>query len=133
VESLGAIAQQGLFKAEDLMPGGLGDESPDQDFDPEQLKIGISTEMKEHGLDEARAAEIAKDHLTEDPHYYKLEKLLEWKKPDGWVEDGKVVVANDRDLQTGAKLPRIIRQGHAGVKMGPNGGPVGATKTPKER
>ncbi len=62
-----------------------------------------------------------------------LEKLHEWKKPDGWVQDGKVVVADDKDLNTGKPLPRIIRQGHAGVKMGPNGGAVGATKTPRER
>lgn len=137
VEALGAIAAEGLLKSEalkkDLMPGGKGDDKPDDNFDPEALAHGTKIEMEEHGLDEARAKEVAKDHLTEDPNYYKLEKLHEWKKPDGWVQDGKKIVADDRDLNTGAKLPRIIRQGHAGVKMGPNGGAVGATKTPRER
>ena len=62
-----------LVKA-DLMPGGKGDGKPDSDFDAEQLKVGTATEMEEHGLDEARAREVAKDHLTEDPRYYDMEK-----------------------------------------------------------
>lgn len=65
--------QEGLGK-KDLMPGGQGDDLPDSDFDPESLKRGVAAEMKEHGLDEARAKEIAKDHLVEDPNYYDLDK-----------------------------------------------------------
>ncbi len=60
-----------LNKSEaDLMPGGKGDNKPDDIFEEKQLKRGVEIEMKEHGLDEARAKEIAKDHLTEDPNYY---------------------------------------------------------------
>ena len=63
---------EGLEK--DLMPGGKGDDMPDSDFDPEQLAIGIKTEMEEHGLDEARAKEVCKDHLSENKSYYSKEK-----------------------------------------------------------
>lgn len=58
----------------DLMPGGKGDGKPDSDFDPDNLAHGIQQEMREHGLDEARAKEVVKDHLTEDPNYYGLGK-----------------------------------------------------------
>lgn len=61
------------LQKEDLMPGGKGDNLPDSDFDPEMLALGIKIEMEEHGLDEARAKEVAKDHLVEDPDYYKKE------------------------------------------------------------
>lgn len=60
-------------KSEDLMPGGKGDNKPDSKFKDKSLRTGIRTEMTEHGLDVARAKEIAKDHLTEDPEYYKGE------------------------------------------------------------
>lgn len=68
----------------DKLPGGLGDDRPDSDFDPEQLQKGIKVEMEHVGgradKEEARelAKEIAKDHLTEDPKYYdKLETIEE--------------------------------------------------------
>lgn len=70
---------KGLRK--DLMPGGKGDDRPDSDFDAEQLSAGAKSEMEEHGLDEARAKEVAKDHLTEDPHYYS-----KMKKADAWTD-----------------------------------------------
>jgi len=57
----------------DLMPGGKGDDRPDSEFDAEQLRTGIETEMEEHGLDEARAKEVAKDHLVENKNYYNKE------------------------------------------------------------
>lgn len=45
------------------------DTRPDSDYDPEELRIGIKTEM-EHTDDPAIASKIAKDQLDEDPHYY---------------------------------------------------------------
>lgn len=59
------------FLNEDRIPGGLGDEvSPDDKrFDPAQLAKGIRVEM-EHTNDPKIAAEIARDHLIEDPKYY---------------------------------------------------------------
>ena len=58
----------------DLMPGGKGDDRSDSEFDGEQLAAGVKVEMEEHGLDEARAKEVAKDHLSEDPGYYTVKK-----------------------------------------------------------
>lgn len=68
----------------DLMPGGKGDNKPDSAFKPKQLKTGTSTEQKEHGLDSARAKEVAKDHLTEKPDYYNKEMKKAW--PQGATE-----------------------------------------------
>lgn len=59
--------------------GGLGDNKPDSGFDPKCLAHGIEVE-KEHTKDKKVAKEIAKDHLTEDPKYYKKLKKMEAKK-----------------------------------------------------
>ena len=67
-----------LIAKKDLMPGGKGDNQPDSKFDANQLKTGIETEQEEHGLDVARAKEVAKDHLMEDSEYYKKA----WPKDD---------------------------------------------------
>lgn len=67
----------------DKLKGGYGDNRPDSDFDPIQLKKGIKVEM-EHTNDKKLAKEIAKDHLTEHKDYYieleKMENKLEKKK-----------------------------------------------------
>lgn len=67
--------------SKDMLPGGLADNKPDSEFDPEQLATGVKVEGKEHvnpekakGLTkqkaDALAKEIAKDHLEENEHYY---------------------------------------------------------------
>jgi len=58
-----------MFKA-DLLPGGKGDDMPDDKFNYRELNKGVDTEQKEHGLDIERAKEVAKDHLAEDPDAY---------------------------------------------------------------
>ena len=59
----------------DLIPGGLGDKTKNKDFDQKELQKGIKVEC-EHTENSSLAAEIARDHLTEDPKYYdKLEKM----------------------------------------------------------
>jgi len=63
----------------DRIPGGLADKKPDSDFDPEQLAAGIKVEM-EHTDDPDIAKEIAKDHLTEDPDYYRKLRKMELKE-----------------------------------------------------
>jgi len=60
----------------DKLPGGLADKKTPKDFDPKALKQGIAVE-KEHTTDEQLAQEIAMDHLTEDPEYYKKLKTME--------------------------------------------------------
>lgn len=57
------------FVKENLISGGKGDHTKEQDVDEKQLKVGIEVE-KEHTTDENVAKEIAIDHLTEDPQYY---------------------------------------------------------------
>lgn len=65
------------------------DTRSDDDYDKEQLKIGIEVE-KEHSKNETIAKIIAKDHLDEFPNYYtglddmeaELEKSGEDFKPD---------------------------------------------------
>lgn len=55
--------------AEDVLPGGKGDNQPDSKFSKKQLKKGIKHEA-EHTKSPEIKKEIAKDHLTEDPKYY---------------------------------------------------------------
>lgn len=60
---------------EDLLPGGIGDDRPDSEFDPEQLRKGSEDEGSEHTNDPRIAKEIAKDHLSKDPNYYANEDV----------------------------------------------------------
>jgi len=72
---------------EDKVPGGLADKMSLSDIAKkhgvsnqqikDQLKMGIKVEL-EHTDDKSLAAEIAMDHLVEDPEYYtKLKKMEE--------------------------------------------------------
>jgi len=63
-------------KVAEVLPGGIGDNAPDSQFNPKSLAEGMGVE-KEHTSSPQMAKEIAKDHLTEDPHYYKKLKLIE--------------------------------------------------------
>jgi len=57
------------------LPGGLADDKAPEDFDPDQLRLGMHIEL-EHTDDKELAQEIAMDHLMEDSHYYvKLRKM----------------------------------------------------------
>lgn len=64
--------------AKDRLPGGLADDASPEDFDPDELALGVKTES-EHTTDENLAREIAMDHLTEDPKYYTKLKKFESK------------------------------------------------------
>ena len=66
---------------EDNIPGGLSEGSDVSSFDQEQLSEGVKVEM-EHTNDEKIAREIASDHLSEDPDYYKKLKTIEVKGSD---------------------------------------------------
>lgn len=65
-----------IIRDEEKLKGGKGDYRPDSDFDTKQLEIGTQHEM-EHTKDRKLAKEIAKDHLSEDPNYYKKLKKIE--------------------------------------------------------
>jgi hypothetical protein len=61
---------------EDLIPGGIADLRKPGEFNQADLDDGIKIEM-EHTSDENIAREIAMDHLTEDPSYYKKLATIE--------------------------------------------------------
>jgi hypothetical protein len=61
----------------DKIPGGRADDNVPEDFDPEQVKMGIKIEL-EHTDDPKLAREIALDHLSEIPDYYT--RLIEMEK-----------------------------------------------------
>jgi len=68
------LASKGVKTAKRMKPyefiiGGRADGRPCSDFDSEQIKKGIKVEM-EHTTNPRIAAEIARDHLSEDPKYY---------------------------------------------------------------
>jgi len=60
----------------DHLDGGLADSKNESDFDKEQLHNGMLVEL-EHTKDIEIAKEIAMDHLSEDPEYYKKLNLME--------------------------------------------------------
>ncbi len=64
------------IKDTEKLHGGAGDSKPDSDFNSQQLEIGIKHEF-EHTKNRKIAKEIAKDHLSEDPNYYKKIKKIE--------------------------------------------------------
>ena len=60
-----------ILKKREKLKGGAGDNKPDSEFDPEQLAIGVKDETGEHTPDPQIGKEIAKDHLSQDPDYYR--------------------------------------------------------------
>lgn len=60
----------------EALVGGVGDSKTPKDFDIKDLREGTKVEM-EHTKDRRIAREIAMDHLTEDPLYYKKLKKVE--------------------------------------------------------
>lgn len=63
----------------DLLPGGEADNLPDREFPPSALAEGAKHEH-EHTDNDQIAKEIAKDHLQEDPAYYKKVEAIEGKE-----------------------------------------------------
>jgi hypothetical protein len=96
-----------ILKSEKLV-GGEGDCRPDSEFNPEDLEAAVQHEMREHGHDRQIATELAKDHLTEDPDYYR--KLVLIEKGHGRVqyECGHMQTCRCRE---GHKLPIRKAQG----------------------
>lgn len=65
-----------MSKHVDKLKGGQADKKQPKDFDKDQLAVGAAHEM-EHTKDKTMAQEIAMDHLSEDPDYYKKLKGIE--------------------------------------------------------
>lgn len=60
----------------EILKGGKGDGKLATEFDPEQIKKGLTVEM-EHTDDPMVAIEIVLDHLSEDPEYYTVKDTPE--------------------------------------------------------
>lgn len=60
----------------DVLPGGKADTLPPGTFSPEKEAEGAAVE-REHTSNPEVAAEIARDHLSEDPNYYDKLKAVE--------------------------------------------------------
>lgn len=114
-------------KNEDDIPGGLADkDNPDtlskqHKVDKkkilQQLKMGIKVEM-EHTNDPKKAAEIALDHIKEDPDYYTKLKTIEPHHEQGMVKEGGAAghmmhPYEDMDLTFG-EYKEMIMQGLLG-------------------
>jgi len=56
-------------QAGEMITGGASEGKSVNEFDPEQILMGMRVEM-EHSDDPMAALEITTDHLTEDPQYY---------------------------------------------------------------
>jgi hypothetical protein len=65
----------------DILPGGKADSKEPKDFNQDELLLGLIEEYSEHTDNPAAAAEIAMDHLTDEPHYYSKE--LDKEAPPG--------------------------------------------------
>lgn len=68
-EALGQKAASAAWR--DRLPGGLADAKKPSDFDTAQLAKGEKDEASEHTTERSIAREIAMDHLTKDPDYYR--------------------------------------------------------------
>lgn len=95
------MSEHGLL-GKDEIPGGKGDDAIPQEFDKDQVLMGIRHEM-EHTNDKDKALEIALDHLTEDPKYYTklqgLEKALAPPKRPGEVSpDGRYLAYHHKGI-----------------------------------
>lgn len=84
-----------LRPIKELIKGGIADGMSDELFDSVELEKGIKVEL-EHTDDEMIAKEIAKDHLAEDPEYYKkLSKIH--RNPDNIKELSNTLGRNLQD------------------------------------
>jgi hypothetical protein len=80
-------------KWQDHIPGGLAEGKKPSDFPAADLILGMTVEM-EHTSDPSVACEIAMDHLTEKPDYYrKGDMAKEVAESLGKVEDGSITLA----------------------------------------
>jgi hypothetical protein len=72
------VLQEGDVRkaAADKLPGGLADGMSDSQFSQSALSEGVKHEH-EHTPDDQVAKKIAKDHLHEDPAYYKKVEVIE--------------------------------------------------------
>lgn len=96
----------------DKIPGGMAEGKTPGDFDKESLAEGVSVEM-EHTSDPKIAREIAMDHLTEDPQYYKKLKMIE----KSTLKFEKFSVALSYTLETLLKAEKKVKANQPAPKV----------------
>ena len=106
------------------LKGGVGDKHSLEEFDPEEVKLGIKAEL-EHTDDKEIAKEIVTDHLTEDPNYYsKLKKVGLEEYKSGFGSSTKGNSKHAQGIPTGKNFPFTQKSGRlwkirAAAKNGP--------------
>jgi len=102
-------------KTAERLKGGKADHMPDAAFNHEQLRRGTKVE-REHTRSRAVAKEVAKDHLTESPNYYKalakMESRLQKHAVFGGAGPGNPDPAGRERDQARAKKNRATRSPH---------------------
>lgn len=93
------------MKKKDQIKGGLADNEKSSSFDPEQLDAGIRVEL-EHTTDKSIAKEIAMDHLSEDPDYYKKLKTIEKKEGCSCCGDSPCSCPKDCECRGKTRIDR---------------------------
>ena len=96
------------MSSREKLRGGRADGKPDRDFDANDLRQGTMHE-REHTRDTSEAKEIAKDHLAEDPEYYRKLEQMEKSGMDGWSPRGQVAI----DTATDDHVMSFLNQGGA--------------------
>jgi hypothetical protein len=93
----------------DKLKGGKADKKKLSSFSQKELKAGAKVEMEEHTKDKQIAREIAADHLTESPEYYKDLAVMEskMKKVEEKMPDGSVKRAPGKELLE--KEPSLLK------------------------
>jgi len=84
------------------IPGGKADKAKKKltDFDPKKVAEGAKIE-REHTSSQGIAEEISRDHLTEDPQYYKKLKRMEAKKSLAAFETLRQAAQRELDALSG--------------------------------
>jgi hypothetical protein len=91
VSKFDTAPSRGELKAaevKDVPHGGQADHAPDKKFNAETLAEGVKHEH-EHTDDGQVAKEIAKDHLQEDPAYYKKVEQIEKQSANPYMQQLK--------------------------------------------
>ena len=109
-----SIAAEAAKDVEDaLKEGSASVDEPDSKFDPKELSTGADVEL-EHTSDKDAAKEIAKDHLHEDPAYYKAKHWKEEAKENAEKFDDNNIAAQqypktERDDDSGHESKNTLR------------------------
>jgi len=93
----------------DKLKGGKADKKKMSSFSQKELAAGAKVETEEHTKDKQIAREIAADHLTESPEYYKDLAVMErkMKKVEEKMSDGSIKRAPGKELLE--KEPSLLK------------------------